>query len=164
MAFGPTFYSELVAAGLGEAGLRWHSNGTVIGRDELSPAQQATLDAVIAAHNAAHAHLKAYAAAMRWAKETGGVVFGGVPIPTDERTQMVLSGAYARAKGDPSYSIPNWKLESGAYTSLSNAQIIAIAEAVADHIQACFDLNAQADDGIEAGTITTEAEIDALFA
>lgn len=49
MKFGPTFGNELIAAGLGN-GLAWTSED-LFGRDSLSPADQAKLDAVIAAHD-----------------------------------------------------------------------------------------------------------------
>ena len=47
--FGPTFARDLNAAGLG-GGLAWTAD-SIIGRDNLSPEDQALLDAVIAAHD-----------------------------------------------------------------------------------------------------------------
>lgn len=107
--------------------------------------------------------LFAYAAARRWQEETAGITLDGLFVPTDERTQGVLTGAYARARADGEYAIDKWKVGPGQYVALSNEQIITIAEVVADHVQSCFDKNAEADDMIGAGEITTTAQIDALF-
>ena len=55
MNLGPSFGDELVAAGLGGLPLSWtlSTDATIDGRAALTPAQNATLDAVIAAHNPA---------------------------------------------------------------------------------------------------------------
>lgn len=116
------------------------------------------------AADARKAALYAHAASRRWRFETGGVTVAGMSVPTDERTQAVLTAAFARAKADAAYSIPRWKTAPGQYTALTNAQIVAIAKAVAAHIQRAFDLNAEVDDKIGAGDITSEAQINAIFA
>lgn len=108
--------------------------------------------------------LYAYAAKRRWLHEASGVTVAGLSVSTDERTRAVLTAAFARAKSDATYSISAWRIGPGQYASLSNAQIIEIAEASAAHIQACFDLNASVDAKIASGEITGETQIDALFA
>lgn len=110
------------------------------------------------------ADLLAHAAKARWQKEAGGIVVDGVPIPTDERTQGVLTAAYASAMADAGFQVPDWKLGPGVYTTLSNAQVIAIANAVRVHVQGCFTTNKQVDQAIAAGSLTTFAAIDAAFA
>lgn len=55
----------------------------------------------------------------------------------------------------------NWQTPDG-FVALSSAQIIAIAVAVGDHVQACFDFQASASAQIALGNITTTAQIDAL--
>lgn len=50
-AFGPTFDNEIATAGLIGAPFAWNSDGTVSGRENLTDAQNAALDAVIAAHD-----------------------------------------------------------------------------------------------------------------
>lgn len=110
------------------------------------------------------AALHAYASHRRWKRESAGVSVDGLLVPTDERTQAVLTGAYARAKADPDYAIAKWKVAPGQYVALTNEQIVAIGEIVAAHIQSCFDLNAAIDELIAAGEITVEAQIDGAFA
>lgn len=49
--FGPTFGEEVIAAGLGGLPFAWSPFGKITGRERLTAAQNATLDAVIAAHD-----------------------------------------------------------------------------------------------------------------
>jgi hypothetical protein len=108
------------------------------------------------------AELIAYAAARRWAAETAGIGVPGIgSVPTDERTRGVLTGAYAKAQANPAYEITDWKTPvPGVYATLTAAQIVALADAVEAHVQACFSANKAVDQAILAGTITTKAEID----
>jgi hypothetical protein len=55
IVLGPTFAAELQAAGLGSVVTAWDSDGTIHNRASLTPAQETTLEAVIAAHNPAKA-------------------------------------------------------------------------------------------------------------
>jgi hypothetical protein len=48
---GPNFGNEIIAAGLGGLPFSWSSDGTIRGLTNLTPAQQTTLNAVLAAHN-----------------------------------------------------------------------------------------------------------------
>lgn len=51
-AFGPTFANEIHAAGLGGLPFSWDpESGAVNGRENLTAAENAALDAVIAAHD-----------------------------------------------------------------------------------------------------------------
>lgn len=108
--------------------------------------------------------LFAYAATARWVREVAGITVNGMAVPTDERTRGVLTGARIKADADPNYQISNWKAGAGQYVSLDAAAIIAISDAVEAHIQDCFAANATVDADIAAGTIATEAEVDAAFA
>lgn len=108
--------------------------------------------------------LMSSAARYRWLREIGGIEVAGLRVPTDERTQAVLTGAYASAISDPAYAIPRWKVGEGAYIGLSNEQIRVIGQRVTEHIQACFDRNAEVDEAIAAGEVTTESQIEAMFA
>lgn len=108
--------------------------------------------------------LLAASAAARWARETGGITVGEMAVPTDERTQQVLMAAYVMASADPDYTIPTWKTGPGAFVALDADAILAIAQAVQAHVQACFALNRTTDEAILAGTITSIAEVQAAYA
>jgi hypothetical protein len=77
-------------------------------------------------------------ATIRWNAEESGTTFGGNPLATDRTTQAKLTAAYTKAAGDPDYVIANWKFAQGVFASLDAATIIAAANAVEAHIQACF--------------------------
>lgn len=106
--------------------------------------------------------LAAYAAARRFDLETGGVTLNGASIATDRDSQAMITGAYSFSQANPS-SLINFKAETG-WIQIDNATIVAIANAVGTHVQACFTLESQVDQEIASGTITTVAEIDAAFA
>lgn len=80
--------------------------------------------------------------AFRWEKEVGGAVFGSTVIRTDLNSQAKIAAAYTMAKLDPSYEISTWEVVPGMFMSLDNATIVAMGEAVRDHVQATFDRKA----------------------
>ncbi len=85
---------------------------------------------------------------LRWRKETGGIVIAGVRVATDDRSKTLILGKRAQAQADPAATF-RWKAAGGAWIALTGAQIIAIADAVADHVQACFDREGELHDLID---------------
>lgn len=110
------------------------------------------------------ADLVAYAAARRFAAETGGVVVNGVTVATDRDSQSMVANAYAGMQAGGVASV-KFKAASG-WIELTADQMKAVALAVFAHVQACFSAEDGCDAGIHASppTITTFAEIDAAFA
>jgi hypothetical protein len=106
--------------------------------------------------------LKAYAAARRYEREIGGVVVAGTSIDTSRESQSMIAGAHAYVQAMPSATV-DFKAASG-WVTLDAATVTAIALSVAAHVQACFAAEKAADAGIDAGTITTTAEVDAAIA
>lgn len=104
----------------------------------------------------------AYAADARWRRETGGIVVAGAAIATDRQSQAMISGAHAFVQANPA-AIIRWKSPAG-FVTLDAATVTAIALAVGAHVQACFAAEADVLAAIAAGTVTTTAEIDAVFA
>jgi len=86
----------------------------------------------------------AAAAALRWQTQTAGI--GG--FRTDPESQSLLTGATLQAMLDPAYTV-DWKTSAG-WVQLSAAQIIAAAQAVRAHVQACFDAERAHAQAIEA--------------
>jgi len=103
--------------------------------------------------------LLSYAAARRFVIETGGVTVNGAEIDTSRDSQAMITGAYAYSQANPSEAI-KFKAASG-WVTLDAATLAAIATAVGAHVQACFATEASVAADIDAGTITTPAEIDA---
>ena len=62
-------------------------------------------------------------------------------IKTDRESQALITGAALKAMQDSEYSC-RWKTESG-FVELTAPQILAIADAVRAHVQACFDHEAE---------------------
>jgi hypothetical protein len=80
-------------------------------------------------------------AAARYTEETSGVVVDGATIKTDRESQALITGAALAATQDSNYTC-NWKTEQG-FVTLSAEQIIAVATAVREHVQAAFDKEAE---------------------
>jgi hypothetical protein len=110
------------------------------------------------------AQLSAYAASVRYDKEVAGITVGGVHIDTDRESQGLIDRAYSAVQRNPSFTT-RWKGANGTFGLVLNAaSIIAVGDAVAAHVAACFAKEAELGDAIAAGTIKTPADIDAAFA
>lgn len=106
------------------------------------------------------AELIAYAADLRWRVEVGGIVVDGVPIATDDRAKLMITGARVAAMADPAWSTI-WHGADGQTYPVNAAAMVAISDAVQEHVSAGFATFATVKSAIEAGTISTLAEIDA---
>lgn len=116
---------------------------------------------VIDAYESPPINLFAYAENKRWEREVGGMDVGGLSVRTDDRSKLLINGAYNAAKEDPSFETV-W---AGVYP-LNATQIIAVGKALANHVNTCWLIFTTVKAGIESDppTITTTAEIDAAFA
>lgn len=132
-------------------------------RDEVGAQTVEALQQVLDAYSL-FATLQAYAAAKRYAVETGGILVNGAPIATDRVSQAMIGNAYAYIQASGAASV-SYKTSAG-FATLTADQIKAVALAVGAHVQACFKAEDDADAAISASpaTITTAAEVDALFA
>lgn len=106
------------------------------------------------------ARLVAHAALRRRLVEEGGTTAGGSRFETDRTTQSMLTGAVLSAQYPNGPQSFQWKTADG-FMTLTVVEIRAIATAVALHVQASFATEAVVVAAIEAGTITTETQIDA---
>ena len=80
-------------------------------------------------------------AAARYTEEIGGIVVGSVTIATDRESQAMMTGAYVSLKQGLMQSV-NWKGDDGWVTA-TLTEIEPIAQAVGQHIQACFTKESQ---------------------
>jgi hypothetical protein len=106
--------------------------------------------------------LIAIAADARWRKETGGITLAGMPIATDDRSKLMIMGARLAAQSDSQWSTV-WVGADGSSFSVDAPTIVQISDAVAAHVNACFATFAEVKAAIEAGTITTPAQVAAAF-
>lgn len=91
-------------------------------------------------------------AARRWAAETGGIVLAGMPVDTDDRSKLLINGAALRASRDSSYTL-HWKTVEG-FIDLPADQVLIMADAVSDHVQACFTRESELQAAVVDGSIT----------
>jgi hypothetical protein len=87
-------------------------------------------------------------ATKRYEKETGGITLGESKITTDRQTQATITSALLRLQRKPEELI-DWKGEAG-WTQLNKAAVEVIADAVGDHVQACFTAEKNAVQALEA--------------
>ena len=102
-------------------------------------------------------HLATY----RRKRELGGTTInlGGqtLEIQTDDEIQRKILAARVMAKEDASYTV-NWKLPSG-FVQLDATALIAISDAIRNHIQKCFDAEA----AIQGQTFDSIAAVETAF-
>ena len=104
------------------------------------------------------AALKAYAAAVRFSKETGGMTVNGHAYPTDRETQSKLTAAVVMSQVNTSATF-QWKAEDG-FVQLNAAGILAVAQAIGGYVQGCFAAEQAIAAAIDGGTITTKEQVD----
>jgi hypothetical protein len=102
-----------------------------------------------------------YAATKRFRLETGGLAIGEMSVKTDRESQALINGAYNRAMADPA-KVTKFKGANG-WVTLSGEQVIAIGEAVGDHVANCFAQEEAVAADIASGSITTREQVDAAF-
>ncbi|PRZ48313.1 DUF4376 domain-containing protein [Tritonibacter scottomollicae] len=86
----------------------------------------------------------------RWQCAMAGVVLpGGLHIPGDEVTRLSLSGAVSALQQGMISEPLAWKTPTG-FVELTQVQVEAAAQAVVQHIQACFVAEATVAAQIEA--------------
>jgi hypothetical protein len=106
--------------------------------------------------------LKDYAYKKRKQIETGGITVGGGPVATDRDSQNMISNAVAYLNAAPTVESIDFSGPVG-FVNISRADMLALGIAIGAHVQQCFSTEKTLVDGINAGTITTTAQIDAAF-
>lgn len=104
--------------------------------------------------------LKAYAAAKRYAVETGGVTVGQARIDTTRESQSLIGNAVLLSLYTAPEAVVKFKSLSG-WVTLPKDALVTIGKAVGDHVQASFAAEEAVDSAIEVGTITDKAGVDA---
>lgn len=115
--------------------------------------QDALEEAVASFDNAADEkrRLAGLIAWRRYQAETAGITVLGVPVYTDRTTQNKLTGAALRASRDPSYTV-DWKCSNNTFVMLTAEQIVSVADAVGDHVQACYSREADLLEAVADGS------------
>ena len=91
---------------------------------------------------------------------SAGITVAGMSVQTDDLSQQRITGAALAAMIDPTTTV-NWKVADGQFVTLDAKTIIAVAQAVRAHVQACFDAEAKASELLSAGKDLTESDLTA---
>lgn len=105
--------------------------------------------------------LRQHLSTVRWQHEVGGITHAGMQVATDRDSQGKVLAARVAAVVDPAYSL-TWKAGNGFFT-LDGAGIVAMADAVGNHVRAAFVAEAVASAGIDAGNLIDPAAVEAAF-
>jgi hypothetical protein len=107
--------------------------------------------------------LAAYSAMRRGGKASGGVTIAGLLFYSDPTARNTLANAYDYSVANPGY-ITNWKLLDGTFAALNESQLQHAWQEMGTFVQDCFTCESDNLADINAGTMTTLAEIDASYA
>jgi hypothetical protein len=133
-------------------------------RDDAGNQTVAALQEVLAPYNL-FSNLTYYTADARYRKAGGGLTINSIsPVPffTDPVARNTLANANEYAKVTPHTT--DWKLSNGSFIQLSPTQLTTATNAMANFVQACFTCESTTVNGINGGSITTRAQVDAAFA
>lgn len=109
-------------------------NGILI---ELTPDEEAEwLAAQVVSIDEVKSRKISELAALRYQKETDGIIINGMTIETDRQSQALITGAWSISQINPTILI-DWKGVNG-WIQIDAATITAIAGSVAAHVQSCF--------------------------
>lgn len=92
-------------------------------------------------------------AARRYQAQIAGTTLQGMQIDTSTDSQALITGAALAAVLDSAY-VCRWKMADGTRVELDAKMIIAVASAVRDHIQACYDREDELLTAVAEGTFT----------
>lgn len=70
-----------------------------------------------------------------------GIEVNGVHVQTDDLSQQRLTSAALAAQIDPTNTV-HWKTATGEFVELTAPEVIALALAARNHVQSCFDREA----------------------
>jgi hypothetical protein len=162
-AIGPTFGGELILAGLGGLDFTWGSDGSFFWGPSITQTQKNQVLAVYNAHDPVKSNLLDYSENARYLVETAYITIDGTAIQTDLQSQQLLHATYSYCQVYTAVTIL-WKRPDYSFVPYTAAQINHLFLTVQGFVESCFNMEAQINSSITAGTITTTAQIDALYA
>jgi hypothetical protein len=108
--------------------------------------------------------LAAYAADLRWRREVGGTIWNTWPVHTDRESQAKIDQESKAIDKGLRQDGDGWKFADGVFRALTNAEFQDLEAAVYRHVKDSYALEAQVLQGIQDGTITSRADVEAAFA
>jgi Domain of unknown function (DUF4376) len=113
------------------------------------------------------ANLTYYAANVRFNRASGGVTVTGlsaIPFLTDTVNRNTINSAWSYSQAQTGTYSVQWKMSDGSWVTLSKAQLATLNNDVSDFVEKCFACEKTTIDAVNAGTITTQAQVDSAFA
>lgn len=98
--------------------------------------------------------VKQHIADRRYNEETRGITVAGFFLNTERDSQALLTGAALEAFMDDTYTC-RWKTSEG-FIELDAPSLIAMSRAMRQHVQACFNREADLLDALENGSFTSD--------
>lgn len=150
-------------------------NGVFLGGFDQAAPPPENASAVVPAPDDAHevwdgegwvatkAQLKAMLAECRYNKEIGGIILEGLPVPTDDRAKTLIAGKYSKVIADNTPEATFTIKVAGQFMTITHADLIAIFNAVNNHVQRCFDAEAITYTAIEVEEVLTHEGVIASF-
>jgi hypothetical protein len=160
---GPTFGFELMKNNLGGLPFSWSNNGTFNFSSAMTQSQINAVNSVYAQHNAATSDLLAYSDDGRQNMFSSGIKISG--IVTDVRPDAVSvlhqNVTYAQAHTTATFNViaPDFTV-----TNYTASGIINLYNVVQGYVKSVYDMQATIAAGINNGSITTNAQIDNMYA
>lgn len=103
-------------------------------------------------------NLKAYAAKLRFERQSGGYTYQGRKYDSDANSITALTMAFSLAKANNSYNT-KWKLADGSFVPMNAANIIGVYNAVTGFIQALFNAESVVVAAIDVGSVTNQTQV-----
>lgn len=92
-----------------------------------------------------------------------GITVSGIPVGTDALSLAYILGAADKAGNDPAFTSP-FVVSPALTVTLNSMQIISIKDAVQAFINGMFVAEAGANAELQAGSLTSRDQVDAIFA
>lgn len=102
--------------------------------------------------------LKAYAAKLRFERQSGGYTYQGKKFNSDANSITALTMAFSLATNNSSYNT-QWKLADGKFISMSAANIIGVYKAITGFVQALFSTESVVSAAIDVGSVTNRTQV-----
>jgi hypothetical protein len=128
-------------------------NGEVVPMTEQEIAERQAEEAQ-ARDNALNGYLPQY----RFKREVGGVLYLGKTIQTDRETRANWIGILINAQANANYTVA-WKTSDGSFAEYDASEAIGAALAVSDHVQKCFDAEAE----MAGQTFLSQTDVETAF-
>lgn len=88
----------------------------------------------------------------RYEHEIGGIVVQGMSFATDDRSKALIASAALQGMRNPEHVL-KWKTSDG-FVEISGSQLLAVADAVNEHVQECFRREHELLTALDAGDFT----------